>query len=134
MPTGGAGNITGGLLASLLGFPVNLYCAQNDNSNVVTLINKGKVVFGGDVTETYSNAMDILGSYNVERILYFLSDSATASNIMNNLKSEGKCESAMAPSDLHVRIQKHIKGGMRVDDKTTLEVILQCWDDNNYLV
>ncbi|ODM99419.1 Threonine synthase-like 2 [Orchesella cincta] len=130
VPTGAAGNLSAGLLASLMGVPVNLYSATNLNDTVALLINKGKLAFGGTVLETYSNAMDIRHPYNCERVLYFLSDSQTVASIMKN---EEEYESVI-PVDLHEKLRKYIKGALKVDTPTTLETIRECWKLNKYMI
>jgi len=130
VPTGAAGNLSAGLLASLMGIPVNLYSATNLNDTVELLINKGKIAFGGEVLETYSNAMDIRNPYNCERVLYFLSDSKTVTGIMKN---DEEYETVI-PKDLHEKLRKHIKGALKVDTPTTLETIRDCWKLNKYLI
>lgn len=133
VPTGGAGNLVSGMVASLLGFPLNLYCAQNVNDTVATLINKGQLNFGGDVQETFSNAMDIRSAYNTERMLYFLSDCQTVNQIMTSVESELGL-ATIVPESVSEKLQKSVKGAMTVDTTTTLKMIADCWNANNYLV
>ncbi len=121
------------MVASLLGFPLNLYCAQNVNDTVATLINKGQLNFSGEVHETFSNAMDIRTAYNTERMLYFLSDCQTVNQIMTSV--ETKPDSAtMVPEGVIEKLQGFVKGAMTVDTTTTLKTIADCWNANNYLV
>lgn len=58
-----------------MGIPIKLFVATNENDNVHALLNKATFSLGGKVIPTPANAMDIRYPYNLERLIYFCSNS-----------------------------------------------------------
>ena len=78
VPTGAFGNAVGGLVAKRMGLPIGrIVCATNANDVVHRTISQGDLLIAPNVM-TISPAMDIQFAYNVERMLYLLSDGDTA--------------------------------------------------------
>ena len=76
VPTGNFGDIFAGYLAKSAGLPVkNLIVASNDNNVLTDFIHTGTYNRNRPFHETISPSMDILVSSNLERLLYFASNS-----------------------------------------------------------
>ena len=74
VPTGAFGNAMGGYLAQMMGLPIGrILCATNANDIVHRTISKGDMTMGPNVG-THSPAMDIQFAYNVERMLFYMSN------------------------------------------------------------
>lgn len=94
VPTGNFGNILAGYIAKKMGLPIGkLICASNSN-NVLTDFFKEKVYNKNrEFIKTISPSMDILVSSNLERLLYYLTNSKEeVKNFMNELNTKGSYE------------------------------------------
>uniref|UniRef100_A0A452HL01 Uncharacterized protein n=1 Tax=Gopherus agassizii TaxID=38772 RepID=A0A452HL01_9SAUR len=74
VPTGGGGNLTAGYIAQQMGLPIQLVAVVNNNDIIHRTIQHGDFSFSGSVKSTLASAMDIQEPYNMERILWLLSD------------------------------------------------------------
>jgi len=91
VPTGNFGNILAGYMAKEMGLPINkLICASNDNKVLYDFFTTGLYNKNREFVLTTSPSMDILISSNLERLIYFLSDSAKTSMLYDGFSQEGK--------------------------------------------
>eukprot|EP00123_Amoebidium_parasiticum_P017700 comp23951_c0_seq1/m.42378 comp23951_c0_seq1/g.42378 ORF comp23951_c0_seq1/g.42378 comp23951_c0_seq1/m.42378 type:complete len:518 (-) comp23951_c0_seq1:144-1697(-) len=94
VPTGACGNIVSGIMARLMGLPIESLCAATNNNQVVQrMINTGDVHCDPSVFVTSSSAMDIQVPYNIERLLYYASNgnTATVSELVLEFYQHGHC-------------------------------------------
>lgn len=134
IPTGAAGNLAAGLVASLMGVPIKLFPATNANDNVHAFLNKGHLRMGGKVLLTPANAMDIRFPYNLERIIYFLSNSAeSTADFMKTCESSADNIAVIGPG-LMQRIQEIIPESRSISNQEIREAVLNCWNTNGYMV
>ncbi len=71
------------------------------------MINEGLLSFGGIVEPTFSSAMDCRNSYNVERMLYLVSDGQTVSKLMAGVE---------VSKDLKpIKLEKDLRNTVRVN-------------------
>lgn len=91
VPTGALGNLTGGYLSHLMGLPVKFVAAVNENDIVHRSLSQGQLTLSDEVVQTYSSAMDIQFPYNIERLLYYMSDCSPAqvNSVMKQLETQG---------------------------------------------
>ncbi|KAG4077108.1 hypothetical protein HA402_016095 [Bradysia odoriphaga] len=127
VPTGAAGNITAGIIARLLGIPINLFCATNINDNVEIFFNSGVYEMGGNVEETPANAMDIRYPYNVERIFYLFTDAETTLNIVTKDKSH---ISAATKS----KISNSVNGSFKAETSLIFDTLKRTWEQNHFMI
>ena len=74
VPTGNFGNILAGWYAKKMGLPVRkLVCASNRNKVVADFFRKGVYDLDRNFYRTMSPSMDILESYNLERLIFEIS-------------------------------------------------------------
>lgn len=134
VPTGAAGNACSGVIASLMGIPVKLFVATNENENVEAFLNKGILRIGGDVITTPANAMDIGSPYNLERIIYLFSESTelTASYMT---ECESCSDATVKISDeLLIKIRTVVQGSKKVHAEDIYETMRSIWRLNKYMV
>ncbi|KAJ6643306.1 Threonine synthase-like 2 [Pseudolycoriella hygida] len=121
------GNITAGIIARLMGFPINLYCATNANDNVEMFFGSGVYEMGGAVVETPANAMDIRYPYNVERIFYLFTDAQRTANVVALNKSQ------ISP-ETKDKISNFVNGSLKVETSLINETMKSCWDVNKFVI
>ena len=93
IPSGALGNATGGYIAYLMGLPIQLLVAVNDNDIIHRAFSTGTFSTSVPVVPTYSSAMDIDVPYNIERLFYFISGGKceTVKGIMECFEKNGSC-------------------------------------------
>lgn len=87
IPTGAFGNAMGCYLAYMMGIPIKkIICATNSNDIVHRTISRGDMTMGPNVG-THSPAMDIQFAYNVERMLFYMTnqDPVMTASIMRDV-------------------------------------------------
>ena len=131
VPTGNFGNILSSYIAKQMGLPIkNIACASNENRVLTDFFETGIYDSNREFIKTNSPSMDILISSNLERLLYLLSRSNDeVAKYMSNLKMHGKFE---VSDEIKVKL-KEFKAES-VSQKETLELINQCFNENNYLI
>mmetsp|Transcript_440 Transcript_440/g.1164 ORF Transcript_440/g.1164 Transcript_440/m.1164 type:complete len:620 (+) Transcript_440:132-1991(+) len=122
IPSGALGNLTAGLIARGMGLPLRFICGCNANGMAAHFLQTGEFVIPKKVRATTSPAMDISMPYNVERILYLLTDGDTkvVAELMEDVEKVG-----------HFKLEKPLLEKLRegvvfttsVNDEDTLETI-----------
>ncbi len=80
VPSGNLGNVTGGLMASLMGVPISHFIVACNSNNVVPQYLTTGEFCPAPSTKTISNAMDVGNPSNFARILALLGSSCEAVN------------------------------------------------------
>ncbi len=122
------GNITAGIIARLMGIPINLFCATNVNDNVEMFFNSGVYEMGGPVVHTPSNAMDIRYPYNVERIVYLFTNAETTVDIVT---TTDRCH--ILP-ETKFKISNCVNGSCKVETSRIYDTMKRCWEQNDFMV
>ena len=128
VPTGNFGNIFAGFYAKAMGLPVgNLICASNKNCVLTDFFMNGKYNKNRPFFKTNSPSMDILISSNLERFLYYGTKESTSltKELMESLSKNGSYD-FKNPYDYFYAYS--------TDEKKTLEVIKDVYDEFNYLI
>lgn len=99
VPTGALGNVTGGYIARSMGLPIRFTAAVNENDIVHRSFSLGQLKLSEEVMKTHSCAMDIQYPYNIERLLYFLSDGDT-DLVRSIMKQVDEQSSSVIPASL----------------------------------
>ncbi len=127
VPTGNFGNIFAGFYAKSLGLPIkNLICASNKNSVLTDFFINGKYDKNRPFFKTNSPSMDILISSNLERFLYYGTNSELKTKeLMESLKNNG-CYDFKNPFDYFYAYS--------TDEAKTLDVIKEVYNNYKYLI
>lgn len=70
VPSGNFGNLTGGLLANMMGMPIRRFIASTNRNDVIPRFLRGEKYSPAPSVQTPSNAMDVGNPSNFERILH----------------------------------------------------------------
>lgn len=91
VPTGNFGDIFAGFYAKMMGLPINnLICASNQNNVLTDYFESGIYNKNREFYKTNSPSMDILISSNLERFLYYASNSTDKTKeLMEELSLKG---------------------------------------------
>lgn len=132
IPTGAMGNVSAGLLAQLMGLPIEKFvCGVNENDIVDRALRTGKFVRADSMIRTVSEAINCQVPYNFERLLYYSLNSCSkrTAQCMQLLDAHQAYE---LPPDAHAWLQQRITSAV-VSDIETLSVIRRMWNDCRYL-
>jgi threonine synthase len=139
VPTGAFGNAMGGLLAKLMGIPIDrIVCATNANDIVHRTINSGDLQMSESV-QTESPAMDIQFAYNLERMLYFVSgqDTTFTASVMTQVDKQFEFADSAQPVQLDSFILAKIQSifsSVSVSDMDTLATMHEFYQEHNKLL
>ena len=132
VPTGNFGDIFAAYLAKRIGTPIGrLTCASNTNNVLYDFFRTGVYTADRPFHKTYSPAMDILVSSNLERLLWYAAegDSAQVAAYMEGLRT-----------DKRYAVSPEVRAGLSdfdyayCDNATTLATIREVFDSLGYLV
>lgn len=131
VPTGGLGNISSGMLARGMGFPVKFLAAVNENDTVYRALERGVYETPPTVLKTLSCAMDISVPYNMERIFhcFSLGDGEVVSQIMREFERSGSC--VLPPALLAAN---DAVSSVRVGGDVVVSTMREVWQEYGYLV
>ncbi|XP_048876801.1 threonine synthase-like 2 isoform X1 [Brienomyrus brachyistius] len=132
VPTGGAGNIAAGCIVNLMGVPLRLVAMVNDNDIVHRVVQSGDYSMASSVKRTLAPAIDIQDPYNMERVLWLLSDKngALVKDLMEEFQSSHRLQ---LPEKLHKKLSAFISSGS-VTDEEIIDTMQRCWQENHYLL
>ncbi len=127
VPTGNFGNIFAGFYAKSLGLPINnLICASNKNSVLTDFFLNGKYDKKRPFFKTNSPSMDILISSNLERFLYYGTNSeAKTKELMEKLSKNGEYDFKNPFNYFYA---------YSTNEEKTLEVIKNVYDQYKYVI
>ena len=130
VPTGNFGNIFAAYIARAMGLPLGrLICASNSNCVLTDFIKTGTYDRTREFFKTMSPSMDILISSNLERLLYVIGGAALTSELMEELKKNGKYT---MPESLHKEVCE-VFAGYYLDEEETAATIRETFEKNGYL-
>ncbi|NXP77378.1 THNS2 protein, partial [Ramphastos sulfuratus] len=130
VPTGGGGNITAGCIAQKMGLPIRLVAVVNSNDILHRTVQRGDFSLSQSVKATLASAMDIQEPYNVERILWLLSDSRRTRALMEQFSVS---KSLKLPQDLHRKLSETLRS-CSASDEDIVGAMRRCWEENLYLL
>jgi len=134
IPTGACGNLTSGYMAHLMGLPIKLLAAVNENDIVSRWINTGVFTIRERdlVQSTISPAIDILVPYNWERILYYISncDTAGVTKCVNDFEQH---QHAVIPIPWMTKLRETISSSSIPQSKSK-NMIQYFYNNFNYLL
>ncbi|NXG27488.1 THNS2 protein, partial [Dromaius novaehollandiae] len=137
VPTGGGGNITAGCIAQKMGLPIRLVAVVNSNDIIHRAVQHGDFSLSGGVKATLASAMDIQEPYNMERILWLLSD-GDSSLIKTLMEQFSVSKSLKLPEDLHRKASSFTHtctlGSCAASDEDIVRAMRRCWEENHYLL
>jgi len=133
VPTGALGNTSSGVIAYLMGLPINIVCAVNTNDIVARTIKDGDFSVVGDVVQTMAPAMDIQVPYNMERLLFLFTggNSEEVNKIMTQMEKTGKVK---IPENIMTKLQKVVTDSHKVSDEEIKSTMEKVWDSDGYLL
>jgi len=130
VPTGNFGNIFAAYIARCMGLPIaKLICASNSNCVLTDFIKTGTYDRTREFFKTMSPSMDILISSNLERLLYVIGGASLTSELMGELKENGKYT---LPTSLLNTIREVFEGYYLTEEETS-EVIRDTFEHDGYL-
>jgi len=132
VPTGAGGNIAAGCIASQMGLPIQLVVAVNSNDIVARLIATGTYSITGPIIPSLACAMDIQVAYNVERMLWSLTNGDTTL-VRQLMETFERCSNVTIPQQLHDKMRRLI-GGHVVSDEDIKSTMKRCFAENKYIV
>ncbi|NWX87088.1 THNS2 protein, partial [Nothoprocta pentlandii] len=132
VPTGGGGNVTAGCIAQKMGLPIRLVSVVNSNDIIHRAVQHGDFSLSGSVKATLASAMDIQEPYNMERILWLLSegDSSLIKTLMDQFNVS---KSLKLPEDLHRKLARTLDS-CTASDEDIVRAMRRCWEENRYLL
>jgi len=132
IPTGALGDGIAAYIACIMGLPVEkLIYATNENDVIAKFVSTGVFSHGKNIP-TNSPAIDIQMPYNVERLLYYISnqDSHKVAEWMLTYEKYGNVR---IPIDYMQVLKKHVTATSS-SQHDTLEVIGRCYKAHRYII
>lgn len=139
IPTGAFGNAMGGYLAKRMGLPIGKFvCATNANDIVHRTLSTGDMSMGKNVA-TESPAMDIQFAYNLERMLYYVTneDAQAVKPIMVAAEQQFDSGEASKGVQLEQSLLSQIQEtflSCTVSDEQTLSTIRDVYEKYNVML
>ncbi|XP_073196252.1 threonine synthase-like 2 isoform X1 [Lepidochelys kempii] len=132
VPTGAGGNLTAGYIAQKMGLPIRLVTVVNNNDIMHRAIQHGDFSFSGSVKPTLASAMDIQEPYNMERILWLLSD-CDGSLIKTLMEQFYTSKNLTLPEEVQRKLSEALSS-CSASDEDIVQAMRRCWEDNHYLL
>ena len=131
VPSGGLGNVTGGVVARNMEVPLKFVCTVNENDIVDRTLRLNDFSMTDTVLLTPSSAMDVQIPYNIERLFYYLSGKRTdiVRDVMERFERDGRCKLPEAITKMNTYLQT-----ARVDTEELFSAMKQVWQENNYAI
>nr|XP_042711519.1 threonine synthase-like 2 isoform X2 [Chrysemys picta bellii] len=123
---------TAGYIAQKMGLPIQLVAVVNNNDIMHRAIQHGDFSFSGSVKPTLASAMDIQEPYNMERILWLLSD-CDGSLIKTLMEQFYMSKNLTLPEELHRKLSE-VLSSCSASDEDIVQAMRRCWEDNRYLL
>ncbi|XP_034628598.1 threonine synthase-like 2 isoform X1 [Trachemys scripta elegans] len=121
-----------GYIAQKMGLPIQLVAVVNNNDIIHRAIQHGDFSFSGSVKPTLASAMDIQEPYNMERILWLLSD-CDGSLIKTLMEQFYMSKNLTLPEELHRKLSE-VLSSCSASDEDIVQAMRRCWEDNRYLL
>ncbi|CAM9361315.1 unnamed protein product [Phaeothamnion confervicola] len=107
IPTGAAGHLTAGLIAKLMGLPVERFVVANNKNHVIDrMLREGVLQVSSFVHHTNSPAMDIAAPYNIERVLWLV-DSQNGERVGEWMRAFNAGEAVRLPTSVMTAFAAH---------------------------
>ncbi|NXJ13311.1 THNS1 protein, partial [Odontophorus gujanensis] len=134
IPTGNFGNILAALYAKMMRIPIRkCICASNENNVLTDFIRTGFYdLRGRKLVPTFSPAIDILKSSNVERYLHLISegDGQLVTQLYNQLENQGHFQ---LQKGLHAKLQQDLVAGW-CSEEDCLAAIHSVYSTTGYIL
>lgn len=134
IPTGNFGNILAALYAKMMGIPIRkCICASNENNVLTDFIRTGLYdLRGRKLVPTFSPAVDILKSSNLERYLHLIADGdgQLVTQLYNQLENQGHFQ---LREDLLEKLQQDLVAGW-CSEEDCLAVIHSVYSTTGYIL
>ncbi len=132
VPTGNFGNVFAAYCARKMGLPIKYLGISTNKNDILTRFFESGEMKVGAAYATISPSMDIQISSNFERYLFDLlgRDSEKLANAMSEFRKSG---SIKLSADLLEKANSEFTTS-RADDKQTLGLIKECYDETRYIL
>ncbi|NXL28987.1 THNS1 protein, partial [Glaucidium brasilianum] len=134
IPTGNFGNILAALYAKIMGIPIRkCICASNENNVLTDFIRAGVYdLRGRKLIPTFSPAVDILKSSNLERYLHLIAneDGQLVTQLYNQLENQGHFQ---LQKDLLEKLQQDLVAGW-CSEEDCLAAIHSVYSTTGYIL
>ncbi|XP_010710748.1 threonine synthase-like 1 [Meleagris gallopavo] len=134
IPTGNFGNILAALYAKMMGIPIRkCICASNENNVLTDFIRTGIYdLRGRKLVPTFSPAVDILKSSNLERYLHLIADGdgQLLIQLYNQLENQGHFQ---LQKDLLEKLQQNLVAGW-CSEEDCLAAIHSVYSTTGYIL
>ncbi|NWI60408.1 THNS1 protein, partial [Calyptomena viridis] len=134
IPTGNFGNILAAFYAKMMGIPIRkCICASNENNVLTDFIRTGVYdLRGRKLISTFSPAVDILKSSNLERYLHLIAneDGQLVTQLFNQLENQGHFQ---LRKDLLEKLQQDLVAGC-CSDEDCLAAIHSVYSTTGYIL